>query len=97
MQVYLHSRPLNSTQLVPRFIEYGKCGTFQKMNFYAENAVPTTKFNLLQYRWYRDWYRTTAFSVDPLWIIITSLAMQSLNRALACQAFEFYTVSTAIY
>ena len=35
------------------------------MSFYVENAVPTTKFNLLQYRWYRDWYRTTAFSVDP--------------------------------
>ena len=70
MQVYLHSRPLNSTQLVPRFIKYGKCGTFQKMNFYAENAVPTTKFNLLQYRWYRNWYRTTAFSVDPQIILL---------------------------
>ena len=69
MQVYLHSRPLNSTQLVPRFIKYGKCGTFKNINFYAENAVLTTKFNLLQYRWYRDWYLTTAFSVDPLFFL----------------------------
>ena len=47
---------------MPQFVLYGKCGTFQK---YTGNAVPTTNLILLQYRWYRDWYRTTAFSVDP--------------------------------
>ena len=58
----LHASHLNSSQLVPRFALYGKCGTFQKC---TENAVLTTNPILLQYRWYRDWYRTTAFSVDP--------------------------------
>ena len=33
----------NSILLVPRFILYGKGGTSQKINFYAKNAVPTTK------------------------------------------------------
>ena len=55
---------LNSTQLVPRFVLYGKCGTSRK---YTENAVVATTPILLQYRRYRDWYRTTAFSVDPFW------------------------------
>ena len=56
---------INPISLVPRFIFYGKSGTSQKNNFHAEKAVLTTNVILLQYRSYRNQYRTTAFSVDP--------------------------------
>ena len=33
-------------------------------NFLTETAEPTTNFDLLEFRWFRDWFRRSAISVD---------------------------------
>ena len=36
------------------------------INFCTDIAEPTTVFDLLEFRWFRDWFRRSAISVDPL-------------------------------
>ena len=33
--------------------------------FCTDIAEPTTVFDLLEFRWFRDWFRRSAISVDP--------------------------------
>ena len=38
------------------------------INFCTDIAEPTTIFDLLEFRWFRDWFRGSAISVDPFFI-----------------------------
>ena len=64
------------------------------LRFHIGNHFFASCLRPLQYRWYRDWYRTTAFSVDPN-LYALNFSSKSTNMFQTC--FRRYQTSASVY